>query len=80
MSNRTPATETVAPRASKGDIVCNLLREPTGATLEQITSATGWKPHSARAFLSGLKKKGTSVKRTKLDGLSRYRIVSESGE
>lgn len=80
MSNNSPAAGSATPPPSKADIVCNLLREPTGATLEQITSATGWKPHSARAFLSGLKKKGVSLDRTKLDGVSRYRIVSESGE
>ncbi|NTZ43265.1 DUF3489 domain-containing protein [Altererythrobacter sp. SALINAS58] len=80
MSSKSPAPSEAAPLPSKADVVCTLLREPSGATLEQITSATGWKPHSARAFLSGLKKKGASLDRTKLDGLSRYRIVAESGE
>jgi DNA-binding IclR family transcriptional regulator len=71
----------IAPRpTSKSAAVIELLRRPEGATLEQITAATGWKPHTARAALTGLKKKGHSVERTKEDGVSCYRITAEAGQ
>jgi DNA-binding transcriptional regulator PaaX len=71
----------IAPRpASKSATVVELLHRPEGATLEQITAATGWQPHTARAALTGLKKKGHSVERTKEDGVSCYRIPAEAGQ
>ena len=36
--------------------VKKLLR-PKGATLTEINEVTGWLPHSARAFMTGLRKK-----------------------
>jgi Protein of unknown function (DUF3489) len=36
----------------------DLLRRPEEATIAQIQEATGWQPHTARAAITGLKKKG----------------------
>ena len=55
MSNRTPATEAAAPRASKADTVSNLLREPTGATLENSQSANGKPPNVGECLILGWK-------------------------
>lgn len=55
----TTAVEPAAPRAqTKSAIVQKLLSRSKGATLAELTNATKWQPHSARAFLTGLRKKG----------------------
>jgi hypothetical protein len=64
-----------AKKPGKTDNVLALLKREGGATLDELVEATGWLPHSARAALTGLKKKGLSIERTKVDGISRYAIV-----
>lgn len=61
-------------RQNKTERVIALLRRGEGATLAEIVSSTGWQPHSARAALTGLKKKGHAVERTKRDDATCYRI------
>ena len=47
------------PRAgSKQAMVLELLARPDGATLDMVMTGTGWLPHTARAVLSGLRKRG----------------------
>ena len=48
---------------TKAATVERLLRRARGATQEELEKATGWKPHSVRAFLSGLRKKGNQIER-----------------
>lgn len=68
------AASAPATRASKTDLVLGLLHRPEGATIEQLVAATGWLPHTARAALTGLKKKGHTLGSEKTDGIRRYRI------
>ena len=52
------AREPRKPRAeSKGAMILDLLRRAKGATLTQITEATGWQAHSVRGFISTAGKK-----------------------
>jgi hypothetical protein len=62
---------------SKAGTVLSLLRKTEGATLDELVAATGWLPHTTRAAMTGLKKKGYQITRTKVDGISRY-IVAET--
>jgi len=62
-------------RQSKIDGVTGLLRREEGATLAEIVELTGWQPHTARAALTGLRKKGHAIERTQRDEASCYRIV-----
>ena len=70
-----PATQ--APRASKKDKVLGLLRRDGGAALAEITEATGWLPHTGRAMLTGLRKKGFAIASEKVDGTTRYSVTGE---
>lgn len=44
-----------------------LLMREGGTSLDELTYATGWQPHSCRAFLTGLRKKGWVINRQKRD-------------
>jgi hypothetical protein len=53
-----------------------LLSRDDGASLGDLCQSTGWLPHTARAFLTGLRKKGCAIERIKLNGETRYTIAS----
>lgn len=80
MTRKTKTNETEvgkAPtRTSKIDDVIALLRREEGATLAEITGPTGWQPHSARAVLTGLRKKGHTILKSKREDATCYRITS----
>ena len=55
-----------APRAnSKIAQVVILLERTEGATLAELVEATGWQPHTTRAALTGLRKKGKNLVKDK---------------
>ena len=70
------AISPTAPRETKIGKVISLLKRKQGASLDQIVTTTGWQPHTARAAMTGLKKKGHSIERTAVDGVSLYRIIT----
>ncbi|MFA7584708.1 MAG: DUF3489 domain-containing protein [Novosphingobium sp.] len=59
---------------SKIALLADLLSREDGATLDVMTSATGWQPHTVRAALSGLRKKGHAIASDKVDGTRIWRI------
>lgn len=62
----------------KSDVVNKLLRRAKGATVAEMQEATSWQPHSVRAFLSGLRKKGAAVtKEQRKSGETTYRLASK---
>lgn len=69
------------PRSgSKLGIVLGLLGAPEGASLTRLIEVTGWLPHTTRAALTGLRKRGFAVSREKARGTdgaeSVYRVAS----
>lgn len=60
---------------SKQAVMLDLLHRPEGATLAELTEATGWQPHSARAALTGLRQRGHAIVRDKRDGTTCYRVT-----
>ena len=83
---RTAAAATLVPqrgaaagpakRQTKKAIVAALLGRADGASIDELTTATGWQPHSIRATLTGLRKAGQEVVRSKDDtGMTRYRLT-----
>ena len=72
----TPMPDVVKP-LRKAAMVEQMLEAEGGITLAELCEATGWLPHTTRAFLTGLRKKGRAVERTAgEDGKSIYRITS----
>jgi len=67
---------TAAKSPSKQQLVADLLLRDEGATLSDIIAATGWLPHTTRAALTGLKKKGYALSSDKVDGVRTYRVVA----
>jgi hypothetical protein len=59
---------------SKIAMVTRLLERAEGASLDEIVASTGWLPHTTRAALTGLKKKGRVISKAKVDDASRYTI------
>jgi hypothetical protein len=67
------------PRAgSKQALVLSLLGRANGTTLDDLVEATGWLPHTTRAALTGLRKKGHELAKDKnAGGQTVYRIENE---
>lgn len=75
------ATDT-APLANRSNTkigkVIALLQRKEGATLDELVTATGWQLHSVRAALTGLKKKGHTIAKSKHDDVTCYSILAAS--
>jgi Protein of unknown function (DUF3489) len=78
IQNLEPVPNPRKHAATKSDQILALLRQPSGATLQSITKATGWQAHSVRGFISGhlVKKMGLRVKSFRRDGERVYAIKS----
>ena len=73
------ATSRTPPRKTKSGTVNRMLRRVKGATLVEIEQATDWKPHSCRAFLSGVRKKGVVlIRQERAGGNAAYKVISEA--
>jgi hypothetical protein len=73
-----PALDVALPRAgSKQALVIEMLSANGGATLAALVEATGWLPHTTRAVLTGLRKRGVPIERSREAAeASTYRIGS----
>ncbi len=70
------STDTAPRPGSKQALVVEMLRKDDGASLDALVNATGWLPHTTRAALTGLRKRGYSVERVRDESKgSLYRIV-----
>jgi hypothetical protein len=76
-SPRDRSTTVDEPRSgSKQALIIKMLSRKAGATLEALVDATGWLPHTTRAALTGLRKRGYTVLLERQDGKpSHYRIA-----
>ena len=70
------------PRAgSKQVLLIEMLAREGGTSMDELTAATGWLPHTTRAALSGSRKKGYAITRaTREDGKTAYRICAQDAE
>ena len=65
---------TNAPTTKTAQVLA-LLQRKQGATLTEMIAVTSWLPHTTRAALTGLRKKGHVVVRNKRDDVTCYSIV-----
>ena len=75
--NGTAPPRAFAPRGgTKLAQVVELLQRDSGATIAELTAATGWLPHTTRAALTGLRKRGftTAIDRSDKERGSIYRV------
>ena len=85
MTKQTAASESqatagaAAPKvASKQQQLAALVVRDEGATLAQMIAATGWLPHTTRAALTWLRKRGLIIEKERgKDDKTAYRIVGD---
>jgi hypothetical protein len=71
------AVPLVGKPGTKQALIISLLRQAGGATLQDLMDATGWLPHTTRAALTGLRRKGLLLDKSKnAEGRTTYRIAS----
>ncbi len=62
---------------TKAALVELMLQRGDGATLDELCEATGWQTHTCRAFLTGQRKKGRELLRSKReDDKTSYRLAA----
>ncbi len=77
LASEPQATAPAAPKTpSKQQQLAALVLRDEGATLDQMIAATSWLPHTTRAALTGLKKKGYALSSDKVGGVRTYRAVA----
>jgi hypothetical protein len=64
--------------APKSEQLVGLLSRGEGATIAELTAAMNLLPNSARAAITGLRKKGYSVIKSTRDGATCYSLGSAS--
>jgi hypothetical protein len=72
----------VSPRGgTKIALVVGLIQRSVGATLDELVASTGWLPHTTRAALTGLRRRGYAVSIDRSDKTrgSTYRIAADAG-
>ena len=63
-------------KPTKIDTILKRLHRSNGASIADLQKATGWQPHSVRAALTGLRKKGHDIERGKNDkGVTIYSVA-----
>jgi hypothetical protein len=79
------AAASVVPDASKpptkANLVVDLVNRGDGASLAELCEATDWLPHTCRAFITGLRKRGVEIARAKRDdGTTFYRAAAAKAQ
>lgn len=75
-----PVHPTRSPHGKLG-LVMTRLASPVGATIDELAEETGWQPHTLRAAISRLRRKGYQIEHSANAGGSgkAYRLVSSEG-
>ena len=64
---------------TKSAIVTRMLGRERGASVVELTKTTGWKDHSVRALLTGIRKTAELIKEERPDGSTAYRLALAAG-
>jgi hypothetical protein len=72
-----PAPSISQPKiGTKQALLIDLLQRDAGASLDELAVATGWLPHTTRAALTGLRKKGHVLAKAKVADVTRYTLAA----
>ena len=67
----------MAAKPTKLETISKQLQRPAGVSIARLQKVTGWQSHSIRAALTGLRKKGHAIERSKrTKGDTVYRIIA----
>ncbi|WP_221796820.1 DUF3489 domain-containing protein [Aquisediminimonas sediminicola] len=73
---QNPPSQRWSPRPdSKMAQVLHLLGQQDGVALADLGELTGWQPHSIRAAVSGLRKRGYVVEHAVKQGVAHYYLI-----
>lgn len=76
---KSPTPDIVAPRkGTKQAKLVGMLSRKCGVTIAKASEALGWKTHTTRATLSGLKKRGYKIERQDRTGKDSIYTLSAS--
>ncbi len=67
-----PPKPTEVRSGTKQSLLLDLIRRDEGASIDEIVERTGWLTHTARAAITGLRKRGHDIGLRKGEGGSRY--------
>lgn len=67
--------KSISPALTKLEAVLTMLKREQGATVSELIAATGWQPHTTRAAISGLKRKGHHLEKAQRDGVVCYHLI-----
>lgn len=73
---QNPKTETTPDEKSIGGklgVIVSAITVPQGATLQELSKVTNWQPHTVRAALSRLRKRGYDISLEDVDNRKAYR-------
>lgn len=84
--SRADSAESSGPRemsrahrpGTKRALLLDLLRRDGGATLDALSDALGWQPHTVRAALTRLRQDGVTIDRVPGEGGMAYRVVDDT--
>ena len=77
VASQAAKTSDAGRAVSKQATIIGMLSGDLGATLDAMIAATGWLPHTTRAMLTGLRKKGFVLERVREEGVTTYRITGQ---
>jgi Protein of unknown function (DUF3489) len=63
-----------SPRGKLG-LVLEAIATDTGSTIDELVALTGWLPHTTRAAITGLRKRGFPIQIEGHDGRKAYRLT-----
>ena len=68
------------PVLTKVSQLVTLLQRDGGASIIELATTLGWLPHTTRAALTGLRKKGRTIIKWRAGDETRYSIAPTGGE
>lgn len=81
MNTQTQIIEIKAPRAgTKQAKLVAMLSRKSGVTLAKASEALAWQPHTTRATITGLKKRGYKINRKDRDGKDSIYLIATQDE